>query len=126
MDGPIVGEVAVRKAVRDRSGGVCEIFIPGVCRGRQENISHRKAVGQGGRWSTANCMGACGSGTTGCHGWVEGNPAEARKLGLRLLSGQHPPDVPVLMRTAEWPLGWYTLDDYGTLTFAATGSPSED
>lgn len=118
-DGPIGGEAKVRQVVRERSGGICEIFIPAVCRGRAENISHRKAVGQGGRWTTANCMDACGSGTTGCHGWVEDHWHAAHKMGLRLARSENPLDVPVLMRTAQWPFGWYTLDDYGTISASA-------
>jgi hypothetical protein len=125
-DGPIVGEAAVRKVVRERSGGICEIARLGICLGRATNVSHRKSVGQGGRWSTANCMDSCGSGTTGCHGWVEHHPVAARRLGLRLTRDEHPPDVPVLMRTAEWPFGLYRLDDYGTITFVAAGSTSGD
>lgn len=118
LDGPVRGEAAVRAAVAQRSGGVCEIAIAGICRGRNENISHRKARSQGGLWSTANCMAACGSGTTGCHGWVESHPTEARQLGLRLTSRQSPLAVPALMRTAQWPLARYYLNDDGTLTCA--------
>src|SRR4051794_39579681 len=108
-------EVSTRQVVRERSGGTCEIFIPAVCRGRAENISHRKARSQGGLWTPANCMDACGSGTTGCHGWVESHWEQAHKMGLRLSRSQDPECEPVLMRTAEWPWGWYRLLDDGTI-----------
>lgn len=60
-------------------------------------------------------MDSCGSGTTGCHGWVESHWVEANKMGLRLSRGQDPEVEAVLMRTAEWPWGWYFLNDDGTI-----------
>lgn len=48
--------------------------------------------------SPANLLLLCGSGTTGCHGWVESNRAEARDLGLLLYRAQDPVQIPVQLR----------------------------
>lgn len=37
----------------------------------------------------------CGSGTTGCHGWVHGHPAEAYRLGWLVHSWHDPASVPL-------------------------------
>ena len=48
--------------------------------------------------SPANLVVLCGSGTTGCHGWVESHRAEARELGYLVPRGiLTPADVSV-----EW------------------------
>lgn len=44
---------------------------------------------------SANLITLCGSGTTGCHGWVHNHPQEAQKHGYIVLSTQNPLDVPV-------------------------------
>ena len=36
----------------------------------------------------SNLILLCGSGTTGCHGWVHANPAQAYEEGLLVLSWQ--------------------------------------
>jgi hypothetical protein len=43
---------------------------------------------------TANLLVLCGSGTTGCHGWVESNRASARDLGLLVSQWDTPDDIP--------------------------------
>jgi hypothetical protein len=74
-------EKLAREIVGERSGGWCEIRIPGECLGRMSNWCHRIAEGQGGRWLASNGVGGCGSGTTGCHGWTHRNPALAEAHG---------------------------------------------
>jgi hypothetical protein len=57
----------------------------------------------------ANLITLCGSGTTGCHGWVEHHPREARELGLSVSrNGLRPDCVPVL----TW-RGWLLLTNDG-------------
>jgi hypothetical protein len=112
-----VDEATCRRIVYERSGGVCEIGLKGICLGRGTNISHRKARGQGGPWSPANCMHACGSGTTGCHGWVEANWTEAERRGLRVSAYDDFIGKPVVMRTAVWLPAWWILNEDGTLTW---------
>lgn len=55
-------------------------------RGTQYSIHHRSPRGMGGRreeWvnQPANLLLLCGSGVTGCHGWVETNRSEAMDTG---------------------------------------------
>lgn len=72
-------------------------------------MHHRLPRGMGGsRWagihSPALLVLLCGDGTTGCHGWVEANRAEARRLGwllLRHLFDLDPADIP--LRWADRP-----------------------
>lgn len=47
-----------------------------------ESWHHRVAEGRGGPTDPWNCVPLCGSGTTGCHGWVEHHRAEARAAFL--------------------------------------------
>lgn len=58
----------------------------------------------------SNLILACGSGDTGCHGWIHAHPREAMSLGY-IVSGfnDHPELVPIL--TAQH--GWVLLDDKG-------------
>jgi hypothetical protein len=86
-------ESAARGRVDARSGGVCER-----CGAREaESFSHRIPAGQGGRFTAANGINTCGDGTTGCHGWIEANPTEARRHGWRLNSRQKPDKRPALI-----------------------------
>lgn len=45
--------------------------------------------------SPANILALCGTGTTGCHGWVEANRFEARRLGFLVGQAKDPAQVPV-------------------------------
>lgn len=86
-------ESAARGRVHDRSGGVCER-----CGAREaESFSHRIPTGQGGRYTAANGLDTCGDGTSGCHGWIEMNPTEARRHGQRLSARKKPDREPVLI-----------------------------
>ena len=59
-------------------------------RGIGWSAHHRKPRGAGGVFgaaaeavaSPANCLVLCGSGTTGCHGWVEKNRRVSVEMGL--------------------------------------------
>jgi hypothetical protein len=77
-----------RDLVYERSGGMCEIAIPGVCFGRAGNWHHRKSAGR--VWTPSNGLHLCGSGTTGCHGWVTDHPNAANDRGWLLRSRQQP------------------------------------
>lgn len=52
------------------------------CGRRADSWQHRVPEGQGGPDDAFNCVPLCGSGTTGCHGWVEHNRQEARSVYL--------------------------------------------
>lgn len=56
----------------------------------------------------SNLITLCGSGTTGCHGWVESYPTAARELGLAVASWDNPLTIPV----TTW-RGLILLDDAG-------------
>ena len=97
-----------RAALSERSGCMCEICGSS----RATNWHHRKNRSQGGNDGLANAMHLCGSGTTGCHGWVTEHPEQAAENGWCLKSYQDPEQVAVLVRgqlmllrddcTVEW------------------------
>lgn len=63
--------------------------------------------------SPANLIHLCGSGTTGCHGWVHNHPETAMEYGWIVSMGEdHPETVPV------WDAhrGWLLLDNQGGYT----------
>ena len=53
-----------------------------VCGGPGTNRHERLPRGRGGPVDEFNTVVLCGSGTTGCHGLVTGNPAWATSAGL--------------------------------------------
>lgn len=68
----------------------------------EDSLHHRIPRGRGGENSPENLILLCGSGTTGCHGWVERNRTAAYGLGYLVETGIDPADVPVTV--AGW--GW--------------------
>jgi hypothetical protein len=95
-----------REQVITRAGGSCE-------RCRQTlrgswSIHHRLPRGMGGTKTPDDAyrlVMLCGSGVTGCHGWVESNRAEATEQGWLIRHGvTKPVDVPVFADGA-----WYAV-----------------
>lgn len=108
--------VRVRGVVQGRDGGCF------VCGAPANNLHHRLARGAGGSKlafvnAPANLLLLCGSGTSGCHGWVESHRLVAYELGLlvRRNGVLLPAEVPVFSR---WRGCWFLLDDAGGLTRA--------
>ncbi len=110
---------AQRDAVLARDGGRCARCGVDVTTGAVGfNDHHRQGRGMGGRKGDARAaanlparrLTLCGSGTTGCHGWVTEHPDDAERAGLivRRGGGIDPARVPVL----TW-RGWVQLDDDG-------------
>lgn len=109
-----------RKVVFERDGGRCVRCGMDLTSGTvSRNDHHRQGRGMGGRQGAARAaanlpsrrLTLCGSGTTGCHGWVtSGDVAAAERAGLvvRRGGGIDPAEVPVL----TW-RGWVLLDDEG-------------
>lgn len=52
------------------------------CGARGSNRHEKVTRGRGGPRDEFNTVVLCGSGTTGCHGWVTGNPLAAMAEGL--------------------------------------------
>lgn len=62
------------------------------------NVHHRKLRSQASKAEVhqhSNLMVACGSGTTGCHGYIHANPAESYAAGWLVRSWEDPTEVPV-------------------------------
>jgi len=57
-----------------------------------------------------NLLTLCGSGTTGCHGWVEAHPQDATMSGWSVPSWADPATVPV----RHWEHGWALATPDGT------------
>lgn len=89
-------ERAARKAVRARSGGVCE-----VCGMRQAtDFHHRMNAGQRGPWTAENGLDV----DRLCHIWITENPLGARVRGWTVWSTEDPAVVPVWRRDDAWVL----------------------
>lgn len=87
-------------------------------RGVDWSVHHRCPRSSGGTrrlWvnEAANGLLLCGSGTTGCHGWVESNRAEARVQGF-LVSANGRLNASEVAVTRHALLGSVWLEDDGT------------
>ncbi|HEY5785857.1 MAG TPA: hypothetical protein VIT65_13870 [Microlunatus sp.] len=103
-----------RDIVAQRSGGRCEAVIDYVCTGIAESMHHRRKHGR--VWKPSNVIHVCGSGTTGCHGWIEAHPEKAHSLGLWLWDYEDPDAESIKMRW-EHARAWWWLDDEGLLHY---------
>jgi hypothetical protein len=77
----------------------CEVRINGVCLGTGTNYQHRKNRSQcskAERWMPSNGLYVCGSGTTGCHGYIHAHPTESYEWGWSVKQANDPRLVPVL------------------------------
>lgn len=89
-----------RRLLHERSGHCCEI-----CGRWANNAHHRKNRSQGGEDTLSNLLLLCGSGTTGCHGYVTARfknshlwPAVPREKGWTVWPSSEPKEVPVEYR----------------------------
>lgn len=86
-----------RAAVKERDQGMCvRCGRPG------GNFDHRVNRSQGGRWAASNGQTLCGSGTTGCHGWVTNHPASAIQDGFAVPGYAHPEVWPAYRIHVGW------------------------
>lgn len=103
----------------------CGSGIRARMRGLDWSIHHRRPRGAGGSrlpWVNrpANLLTLCGSGVTGCHGWVESNRDRAREEGFLVpLNGLALP-ADVMVRHHMW--GPALLGDDGSLSFVGGGA----
>lgn len=80
------------------------------------SIHHRRPRGMGGTKRietnyTSNLLALCGTGTSGCHGWIENNRQEAYENGWLVSQRDEPTQVAV----KSFLYGWVYLDDEGGL-----------
>jgi hypothetical protein len=106
---------AVRAKLNERADRLCEVRLPG-CYINANNAHHRKNQSQGGLDVLSNLLLACGSGTTGCHGWITEHPGEAKRRGLSVWRSDDPALTPVMYRGA-----WARLDNTGLVHLLKRG-----
>lgn len=112
------------EALLCRSGGSCEVRSPACLAGaggsllgmprERVSIHHRKPRGAGGTSladinDLCNLLLICGTGTTGCHGFIERERVWARLRGFIVPRGRHgvitamtdPAQVPLVLRSGR-------------------------
>lgn len=82
------------------------------------SVHHRKPRGMGGTVdikinSASNLMAVCGSGTTGCHGWLESHREDAYRKGWLVHRNDDPEKVSVEVRQ-EMQIAYVYLNDDAT------------
>lgn len=96
----------------------CGASVQADGRGMSWSVHHRRPRGMGGTKSpvvasASNGVVLCGSGTTGCHGWVESHRDMGRLDGWLVPQWRDPADVPVRHWFHGWswcrPSGWVPL-----------------
>jgi hypothetical protein len=68
----------VRRQVKDRSGGICELRLPDICWGRATQMDHIKNRSQGAGHLVDGLQHAC----LPCHEWKTTHPDAAHELGI--------------------------------------------
>lgn len=102
-----------REAVITRAAYHCELCNRPIS--GPASVHHRRPRRMGGTRradtnSPANLLLLCGSGTTGCHGWVELHRREGLDAGVILYDRDNPTEHPFMDRLGNW----WTLTDEGT------------
>lgn len=93
--------MSVEADALERDGGRC--FRCGtVVLSVSRSCHHRKLRSGGGPDSLENRITLCGSGTTGCHGYVHHHPREARESGFIVSRYAEPGEAPVLHHQLGW------------------------
>lgn len=77
------------------------------------SVHHRRPRMMGGSKNlelhkSANLIALCGSGTTGCHGWVESHRDEARQLGFLIQKVESAELIPFRDNAGDW---WNIFND---------------
>jgi len=80
-----------RIALKERAQNCCEMCG----RWGATNAHHRRNRSQGGDDELSNLLLLCGSGTTGCHGFVTTEPQIAKRMGWTVRRISSPREVPV-------------------------------
>lgn len=78
---------------------------------------HHRIRRRDGGHATSILILLCGSGTTGCHGWVHAHPRAARAFGLIIPAVRKPAldptTIPCIGVKDDGRSGWFLLDDNG-------------
>jgi hypothetical protein len=84
---------------------------------------HHRIHGDHSSRRPSGLLSVCGDGTTGHHGYIEANPAEAMLFRWTLSRfGTDPAEEQVWLWHPIWGLGWFRLDDnYGVTPAAPPG-----
>lgn len=97
------------ETVLERDGHACVVCGYPVSgeRGISWSIHHRRPRGMGGSKrpdtnSPVNLVTVDGSGTTGCHGWLESHRAGAFCNGFLLMQHSDPAAIPLLLHGNRW------------------------
>lgn len=119
-----IGERPARDAVEGRSGGLCEIRLPG-CFGRAKDWHHRLLKGQGGLWQASNGIHAC----RWCHEAVtntRGHRAEYEENGWLVPSHGNPGEARAWIHTVRFGQAWVLLRDDGDVVLAPFPKGAQD
>jgi hypothetical protein len=109
-----MNETKCREIVSARSHGICER-----CGTARADSKHHRVKRRIGKWEPSNIVDLCGTGTTGCHGFVENpaafgaDPDAAHAEGWALRSDEDPRAVSVAHRMLPGMMMF--LDDEGGL-----------
>jgi len=103
-----------REQVLNRANHRCEKCGILLVTAQFYSLHHRTPRGMGGTRNArlnlaSNLVAICGSGTTGCHGWIESNRSVAEDSGWLVSRYQEPAEVAVLI----YGVGWRYLQDEG-------------
>lgn len=84
-------DLTTRTKVFMRAKGLCEICSKPLNQSWGVSIHHRRPRGMGGTKRTntnnlSNLVALCGTGTTGCHGWIESHREDAYERGYIIKS----------------------------------------
>jgi hypothetical protein len=109
----------MRRTLAARSGGLCEIWLYGICTDAATEASHRIKRGAGGRHGEAaerngrpsNLTYSCSV----CHAHIHQHPETARQWGWMLLENDDPLTSPAQIRGV-----WSLLGDDGSVTPCAS------
>lgn len=96
-----------RVLVLDRAKYRCEKCGVSLSESFYYSLHHRTPRGMGGSREVrlnmpSNLVAVCGSGTTGCHGWIESNRIAAEDEGWLVSRYEEPAEVQVRIMGVRW------------------------